>query len=198
MRRGARRLLLPLACLAACSNGTTQPVSTGWQVTVYYTAVESFHSGPRTQVRGCPQLDCEHGTDDLGSYPEDFVQAVEDEGTGRTTSNKYLNWSHDKGFWLDTAPRDANGRALQPFVSAAADGLNQGARVKLVSCGQIPRDTQQVCDKLKEADWVIKDAFTPGLGGHQHIDLYLGEESGPRFTESVWYTTFTQATLHIY
>ncbi|GLZ30255.1 hypothetical protein Lesp02_24450 [Lentzea sp. NBRC 105346] len=166
--------------------------SAGWTITVYYTAVESFHSGERKRVRGCPKIDCANGSDDLGSYPADFVEAVESEGTGRTASGKYLNWSHDSGFWLDTAPRDTNGGVLEPFVSAAADGLPKGARVKIVSCGQT-----DVCAKFRSASWVIKDSFTPGLGGTKHIDLYLGEENGPRFTESAWYTTFTQAVLLI-
>jgi hypothetical protein len=176
-------------------------VSTGWQVTVYYTAVESFHSGESRRVKGCPKIDCENGDDDLGTYPVSFVQAVEDEGTGRTSSGKYLNWSHDKGFWLDTAPRDTNGSALQPFVSAAADGVPQGTRISFVSCGHLPDGGQvdaKVCEKFKASAWVISDAFTPGLGGDRHIDLYLGEENGPRFTESTWYTTFAQAVLQIY
>nr|BFF24629.1 hypothetical protein GCM10025732_25940 [Glycomyces mayteni] len=35
----------------------------------------------------------------------------------------------------------------------------------------------------------------PGLGGDRHIDLYLGEETGPDFTESPWYTTLTNARI---
>ena len=54
------------------AHGTT----TGWTVTVYYTAVEKYHSGSSTVVTGCPRLDCQHGKDTLGAYPKDFVQAV--------------------------------------------------------------------------------------------------------------------------
>src|SRR5262245_13463064 len=59
--------------------------STGWEITVYYTAVEDFHIGADTDVTGCTKLDCKDGKDDLGTYPQDFVDAVKDEGTGRTS-----------------------------------------------------------------------------------------------------------------
>jgi hypothetical protein len=184
--------------LAGCAAGPPASSSTdGWQVTVYYTAVESFHSGPSVPVRGCPVIDCENGNDLLGTFPQSFAEAVEDEGTGRTTSGRYLNWSHDKGYWLDSAPRDAFGKPLQPFVSAAADGLRRGARIKLVSCGQTPVDGA-VCQKLVSSSWEIRDEFTPGLGGDRHLDLYLGEETGPRFTESPWYTTLSGVVLEVH
>ena len=32
------------------------------------------------------------------------------------------------------------------------------------------------------ANWTITDEFTPGLGGSRHVDLYIGEETGPGFT----------------
>jgi len=163
------------------SPGEVGTESVGWQVTVYYTAVESFHSGQAKQVTGCPQLECQHGRDDLGSYPKDFVQAVQDEGTGRITSGAhaggYLNWSSDTGYWLDTVPRNANGGTLEPFRSAAADGLAQGSRISLVRCGRTSEGTAvvpDVCAKLSGATWQITDAFTPGLGGDLHIDLYIG------------------------
>lgn len=189
--------------LAGCSAGPSASVWTdeGWQVTVYYTAVESFHSGPSVPVRGCQVIDCEHGNDLLGTFPQSFAKAVQDEGTGRTASGRYLNWSHDKGYWLDSAPRDAFGKPLQPFVSAAADGLRQGSRVKLVSCGQTPEGTNvdsAVCQKLASSSWEVRDEFTPGLGGNRHLDLYLGEETGPRFTESPWYTTLSEAVLEVH
>lgn len=194
--------------LAGCSAGQVGPPTSdapstaeGWQVTVYYTAVESFHSGPSVPVRGCRVIDCENGNDLLGTFPQSFAKAVKDEGTGRTASGRYLNWSHDKGYWLDSAPRDAFGKPLQPFVSAAADGLRQGSRIKLVSCGQTPEGANvdsAVCQKLASSSWEIRDEFTPGLGGDRHLDLYLGEETGPRFTESPWYTTLSEAVLEVH
>ncbi|MFD9706256.1 hypothetical protein [Lentzea sp. NPDC059081] len=189
--------------LAGCSAGQALPPTsgdTGWQVTVYYTAVEAFHSGPSAPVRGCPVIDCDKGSDLLGTFPQSFVKAVKDEGTGRTASGSYLNWSYDKGYWLDSAPRDSFGRPLRPFVSAAADGLTTGSRVKLVSCGRTPEGGDvdaAVCEKLMAASWEITDEFTPGLGGERHIDLYLGEETGPQFTDSPWYTTFSEAVLEV-
>ncbi|MET8761407.1 hypothetical protein [Lentzea sp. NPDC004782] len=202
------RWLWVVLILAGCSAGQGGPPTSsapstdeGWQVTVYYTAVESFHSGPSVPVRGCPVIDCENGHDLLGNFPQSFAKAVKDEGTGRTNSGRYLNWSHDKGYWLDSAPRDSFGRPLRPFVSAAADGLKTGSRIKLVSCGQTPEGTNvdsTVCQKLASSSWEITDEFTPGLGGRRHIDLYLGEETGPKFTESPWYTTLSEAVLEIH
>jgi hypothetical protein len=200
------RWLWVVLLLAGCSAGQAGPPTSGdtvegWQVTVYYTAVESFHSGPSVAVRGCPVIDCENGDDLLGTFPQSFVTAVKDEGTGRTVSGRYLNWSYDKGYWLDSQPRDSFGKPLKPFVSAAADGVKTGSRIKLVSCGRTPEGTNvdfAVCQKLASSSWEITDEFTPGLGGKRHIDLYLGEETGPRFTESAWYTTFSEAVLEVH
>jgi hypothetical protein len=202
------RWLWAVLVLAGCSAGQGGPPTSstgstdeGWQVTVYYTAVEAFHSGPPVPVHGCPVIDCEHGHDLLGNFPQSFAKAVKDEGTGRTTSGRYLNWSYDKGYWLDSAPRDSFGKPLRPFVSAAADGLKTGSRIKLVSCGQTPEGANvdsSVCQKLASSSWEITDEFTPGLGGQRHIDLYLGEETGPGFTQSPWYTTLSEAVLEIH
>lgn len=178
--------------------GTGGPA--GWTVTVYYTAVEQFHGGRFTRVVGCPRLDCTAGTADLGTYPESFVRAVHDEGTGRTTAGPYLNWSSDTGYWLDDAPRDSDGEPLRPFESAAADPgvLSRDTRFTITNCGtgegsdEVPR---MVCASLRAARWLVTDEFTPGLGGPRHVDLYLGEQTGPDFTESSWYTTLTGAAL---
>ncbi|WP_063775489.1 hypothetical protein [Actinoplanes rectilineatus] len=186
---------------AAPRTTTPSRISEGWEITVYYTAVERFHNDEDEQVTGCLTLDCSHGDDDLGSYPSGFVQAVQDEGTGQTTSGKYLNWSYDIGYWLDTEPRSSDGTTLQPFVSAAADPnvLPHGTRFTIADCGtqedgSAPPDT--VCDRLSQASWLITDEFTPGLGGNHHIDAYIGPETGPGFTDSDWYLTLVDATLH--
>jgi hypothetical protein len=50
---------------------------------------------------------------------------------------------------------------------------------------------------MRSARWLIKDEFTPGMGGARHVDVYIGEETGPKFTDSPWYTTLTGATLAI-
>ncbi|WP_212846924.1 hypothetical protein [Actinoplanes ianthinogenes] len=180
----------------------SRQVSGGWEITVYYTAVERFHSGEPTRVTGCPKLDCAHGDDDLGTYPADFVQAVTDEGTGRTTAGQYLNWSYDVGFWLDSAPRDTDGDRLTPFVSAAADPsvLPHGTRFRIAACGtqddgSAPPAT--ICATLRDAAWLITDEFTPGLGGSHHIDAYIGPETGPGFTDSPWYLTLTGAGITV-
>ncbi|WIM93419.1 hypothetical protein ACTOB_005396 [Actinoplanes oblitus] len=177
-------------------------VSTGWEITVYYTAVERFHTGEPTEVVGCPELECAHGNTRLGAFPADFVQAVKDEGTGRTTAGQYLNWSYDVGFWLDSAPRDTDGDRLTPFVSAAADPnvLPPGTRFGISACGRQDDGSAPpaaICAALRAAAWEITDEFTPGLGGSHHIDAYIGPETGPGFTDSPWYLTLTGAQLTI-
>ncbi|MFI9450217.1 hypothetical protein [Amycolatopsis sp. NPDC052450] len=198
---------LALAAASTIDRGDSgTEASTGWYVTVYYTAVESHHDEDPVPVTGCLVLDCERGDDPLGSYPEDFVKAVEDEGTGRIVSGRhagrYLNWSHDTGFWLDNAPRDSHGRPLEPFVSAAADPavLGDGRELRITGCGTAEDGTAidaGVCDRLRSASWRIMDEFTPGLGGDRHIDVYLGEETGPDFTSDPLYSSLHNATLEL-
>ena len=182
------------------TTGTPARISEGWEITVYYTAVERFHDGDPEQVTGCLKLDCKNGGDDLGTYPGDFVEAVHDEGTGRTEAGKYLNWSYDIGYWLDTQPRSADGTALTPFVSSAADPdvLAYGSRFVISNCGRQEDGSSPpaaTCAALRRASWRITDEFTPGLGGNRHIDAYIGPETGPGFTDSDWYVTFTGARL---
>ncbi|WP_436530909.1 hypothetical protein [Actinoplanes sp. HUAS TT8] len=190
------------ATTATATATPTGSPSTGWEITVYYTAVEDFHNGADTEVTGCAKLDCKNGTDDLGAYPADFVDAVKDEGTGRTSSGQYLNWSYDVGFWLDTEPRSSDGDRLTPFVSAAADPdvLPQGTRFTISGCG-IQDDgsspQEAVCAALRDGTWQITDEFTPGLGGSHHIDAYIGPETSEDFTNSDWYITLTNAQIKI-
>ena len=199
---------LLLAVLGASMVGTAcagPPAEDGWQVTVYYTAVESLHDRTASEeVIGCPTLDCSNGTTPLGRYPSTFVTAVKDEGAGRITSGpsqgRYLNWSFGEGYWLDDAPRDHAGRPLEPYRSAAADGVPDGTPVRLVDCGHTNGGgppSPRVCSALRGGKWEIRDGFTPGYGGDRHIDLYIGEENTPEFTRSEFYTTFDNATLQI-
>lgn len=190
-----------LAVVAGISRCESED-STTWTITVYYTAVETYHSGPMVPVVGCPTLDCVHGDTALGTYRRDFVEAVRTEGAGRTADGRYLNWSHDVGFWLDDAPRDAHGQPLRPFESAAADPevLPAGARFAITDCGRDEDGSSidpAVCARLRQAQWTVTDQFTPGLGGPRHIDVYIGEETGPRFTDSPWYCTLSGATLRV-
>jgi hypothetical protein len=181
---------------------TPAAISGGWEITVYYTAVEAYHDGEPERVTGCSRLDCAHGRDDLGSYPADFVAAVKSEGTGRTATGRYLNWSYDVGYWLDTAPRDTDGDPLEPYVSAAADPevLRHGTRFRIAGCGHQDDGSAPpaaVCATLRAAAWRIDDEFTPGLGGRKHVDAYIGPETGPDFTDSDRYLTLTGATLRL-
>jgi hypothetical protein len=183
----------------------TPTSSTGnWEITVYYTAVESFHKTPLVEVRGCLSIEGANCNKFIGNYPRSFKNAVKNEGTGRITSGanagKYLNWSYDTGYWLDTAPRGSYGNVLVPWQSSAADGVPRGTSFKVLNCGN--EGTQptnaQICAQWKAANWVMDDEFTPGLGGVRHVDLYIGEEDIPNFTrDSPKYTTATQATLSI-
>ena len=164
--------------------------------------MERFHDGEPEQVTGCPQRDCTDGDDDLGTYPADFVEAVRNEGTGRTRDSKYLNWSYDVGFWLDSAPCDSGGRQLRPFVSAAADPgvLPRNSTFEITGCGRQDDGSPaqaHVCAALKSATWTVTDEFTPGMGGNRHIDAYIGPETGPDFTDSAWYVSLTGATLRL-
>jgi hypothetical protein len=187
---------------AAAPSVTAARTSTGWEITVYYTVVEKYHHGAPTRVTGCPRLDCTGEHDDLGTYPADFVADVRTEGTGVTSDGKYLNWSYDIGFWLDTAPRDTDGDPLEPWVSAAADPsvLEDGARFRFADCGRQDDGSAvpaPVCGRFRAAEWRIDDQFTPGLGGPKHIDLYLGPETQEGFTDSELYVTLAGATLQL-
>ncbi|WP_238008606.1 hypothetical protein KZZ52_47665 [Dactylosporangium sp. AC04546] len=189
------------AVLPGLPSPTGSPVElSGWEVTVYYTAVASLHTGRAAAVTGCPTIDCTKGRDqrDLGRFPESFVEAVKDESTGKVADGRYLNWSYDTGYWMDTAPRDTAGRPLVPWVSAAADGdvLGQGSRFTILRCGTAGV-TAEVCATLKAPTWTIVDEFTPGLGGGKHVDVYIGEETTKNFTDSDLYTTLNGATLAI-
>lgn len=172
---------------------------------MYYTAVESFHSDAKVAVTGCLRRECSRGDASLGTYPGSFVAAVEQEGTGRITSGghagRYLNWSHDVGYWLDDVPVDSFGGELVPFSSAAGDGMAEGVRFRLV--GPLVDDAGEGLDphaaeRLLGAVWTISDEFTPGLGGPRHVDLYIGEEDRRSFeTTNPLYTTLRGVTVRV-
>lgn len=173
---------------------------TSWLITVYYTAVEHLHDSPPKSVKGHQDIGCEGRKVRLGSYAGSFVRAVIDEGAGLTRSGAYLNWSHDTGFWLDTAARDSHGGALRPFVTAAADPavLPRGTRFRIVDCGREDDGSaidDTVAHVMRAAWWEIADEFTPGLGGAHHLDVYLGEQTSTDFTESPWYVTMNDAII---
>ncbi|MDQ1396751.1 MAG: hypothetical protein QOG64_2010 [Acidimicrobiaceae bacterium] len=184
-----RALAAAAATTAANANANA---NAAWRLTTYYTAVEQYHRGPLTPVHGCPRRECEHGGDDLGRYPSDFVAAVKDEGTGRITSGpnvgRYLNWSYDVGYWLDTIPTDTNGDALAAFETAAADAVSlaPGTEFVIAGCGTQQGDPLEAdaCRRFQSSRWIVRDAFTPGLGGSRHLDLYIGEEDRRGFTDS--------------
>ncbi|MFX0575783.1 hypothetical protein [Nocardia nepalensis] len=195
----ATTLLMASPLASGCGLNTEYDEWNGWTVTVYYTAVESYHSGPTETVRGCGDLECTDANIEIGVLPQTFVDVVREEGTGRITSGdhagEYLNWSYDVGFWLDTEPRDTRGEPLHPFESAAADELEPGTRLRLIGCGTVDFESESVCSRFSAATWTIGDEFTPGLGGPRHLDVYVGEETSESFTEGPDFVTFTGATL---
>lgn len=179
--------------------------SEAYSITVYYTAVESFHTDPAQSVSGCLIRECSFGNSLIGSYPASFIKATKTEGTGRITSGanagKYLNWSVDVGYWLDTIPSDGYGGALVPFSTAAADAiaLPKGTQFRLVA-PLIQEDGSALdatsANRLLSATWLINDQFTPGLGGALHLDVYIGEEDRVNFTHtSPMYTTLSNVKI---
>lgn len=180
----------PAAATSGLPQATAQAPRT-WSLTVYYTAVESYHRGPMQPVTGCPlgALDCSNGITPLGSYPADFLQAVREEGAGRITegsdAGRYLLWDPDHGWSVDTAPRDAAGDPLQPFVSAATDdGIALGIDFRVLDCG-VETETgvalaPGVCHRIEAARWEVDDRNGEAAGGHD-IVLYVGEEDQPDF-----------------
>ena len=178
--------------------------SESYLITVYYTAVESFHTDAAQSVSGCLIRDCAFGNSLIGSSPASFIKATKTEGTGRITSGtnagKYLNWSSDVGYWLDTIPSDGYGGALVPFRTAAADAiaLPKGTQFRLV--GPLKLEDGSALDagsanRFLAATWLINDQFTPGLGGALHLDVYIGEEDRVNFTNSAMYTTLANVKI---
>jgi hypothetical protein len=179
--------------------------SEAYTITVYYTAVESFHTTAAQSVKGCLIRDCAFGNNVIDNYPASFIKATKTEGTGRITSGanagKYLNWSVDVGYWLDTIPSDGYGGALVPFRTAAADdiALAKGTQFRLVA--PLKQEDGSALDnasanRLLSATWLINDQFTPGLGGALHLDVYIGEEDRVNFTNtSPLYTTLSNVKI---
>ncbi|MEA2672358.1 MAG: hypothetical protein QOG45_2578 [Chloroflexota bacterium] len=173
----------------------------GWRLAAYYTAVESFHHGNPVPVTGCglDANECSNGTTPLGSYPDDFVARVKDEGTGRITSGRYagnfLAWDPEGGYSLDTSASDAAGNPLRPFVSAAADdGVPLGTHVKVLDCG-VDATTRQApgagdCARLSAPDWVVTDR-NGSPAGSRTLNLYVGEEDRTDFDRAVPYVIAT-------
>src|SRR5436309_1055531 len=100
-------LVLTISTNSVAPFSATTP-SGGWEISIYYTPVERYHTGVPKAVTGCLTITCKNGTAVIGTYPKDFVAAVKEEGNGRITSGahagQYLNWSVGIGFWLDSAP----------------------------------------------------------------------------------------------
>jgi hypothetical protein len=180
--------------------------SDGWELSVYYTAVEQFYTGPTRAVYGCLRYSCTGGNDLIGSYAADFLDAVKREGSGRITSGlhagAYVNWAIDAGYWLDSIPRDARGLPLEPYQSAAADvSIPLLTRFQVTTCGAGRRTGAPIavttCDGIRAATWAVRDRFAVGAAP-KRIDLYVGEEDQAEFiAKSPRVLASTGATLSI-
>lgn len=176
----------PRATAAPTATASPTPAPGAWTLAVYYTAVESFHTGPAQAVTGCrPGADeCSNGTDPLGSYPADFLDAVRSQGAGRITAGKYagryLTWDADSGYAVDTAALDQSDAPLRPFVSAGAGdpGIAAGTAFSVLDCG-VPADAAG-CARLRSANWVVTGTTRRAADAHT-VELYVGEEDGPGF-----------------
>ena len=188
----------------ASGSGTLLP---GFRVTVYYTPVESFHSGPSESIAGCPSPDCSSGPLPLGAYPSSFLAAVRMQGSGRLTSGpyagQYLHGSLGGSFWISPIPSDAYGSPVQPFETAAADDdvLPRGSRFRLVEplleSGGSPLPPA-VAARLLASTWNVQDHFEAGYGGALHVDLYVGEQQQADFTSSPFYLMLENTTLEVF
>ncbi|MEU5880462.1 hypothetical protein [Spirillospora sp. NPDC047279] len=176
-----------------------------WRVTVYYTLVEQYHGGKPKAVRGCLRFHCKWGKEPLGSYASEFLDRVKIEGAGRLTRGpqrgRYLNWSSSVGWWLDDTTRDSSGRPLRPWSTAAADRdvIERGRSFLITDCGTNDagrRISASTCARFRSVEWKVTDVFRPGWGGEHHADVYIGEETGPGFTKSPFYTELHGATLY--
>lgn len=183
--------------------GRTPVTSGGWTLLAIFTAVESYHlDGDAQQVRGCAlgaARTCGNGTSDLGTYPGDFVTAVEEEGTGRITTGRYvgnyLAWDSVRGFSLDTMPLDDNGAPLRAFASAAADdGIPLMTHIGVLDCGVDTATLEplppSICTRFSTPDWVVVDRSGDAAGSHS-LSLYVGEEDRPDFDFATAYVTTT-------
>ena len=176
--------------------------SLDWRLDLSYTPVQSYHHGQGVQVTGCPRASCASKAD-LGTYPSDFIEAVRAQGTGKLTSGthagKYLGWAAGVGYWVDTAPRGVRGDVLQAFSSAVSGTslLSLRTRVRILSCGldESGGSNTAVCDRLRAPAWSVVEV--PNPGPTRSLTLYIGLETGPKFTGSPWATTFSHAVLRI-
>lgn len=182
----------PAAPATHAASGALTPQPGTWEIEVYYTPVESFHHGALQTINGCgPKApdSCSQGKTPLGSYPADFLQAVQDNDDGLITSgpytNDYLSWDDDDGWSIDTTDLQDNDQPMQPWVTAGApDGIAAGTHFKVLSCG-VNNTTGKpiagnICQQFMAANWVVGDS-TGDPAGTRDVELYIGRETGPNF-----------------
>jgi len=180
----------------------TRDGSADWQLRLFFTATEAYYHGAPVRVRGCADLACPRGQVDLGRYPRDFVAAVRAQGSGRLDAGPhrggYLDWDAVRGYWIDTAPRAADGAPLRPFASviSSTPQLSAYTPLEVLSCGKGSRaGWAVVCARLRAASWSVATVAAPR--GERTVRLYVGTETRPGFAAGPWADTFQHAVLRV-
>lgn len=176
--------------------------SSDWSLRLYYTAVERFYSGGHKSLSGCVRPTCSGGLTYLGAYPATFLAAVRQQGSGEICSGRYtrhfLNWSSTIGYWIDTAPRTADGRQLRRFTSAESGTpqLSPGTALRILGCGAGSRPgSGGVCTRLQTTTWHV--AQVAAARPDRTIGLYVGLQTGSGFAASAWAGRFRHVLIRI-
>jgi len=180
----------------------TRDGSADWQLRLFFTATEAYYHGAPVRVRGCADLACQRGQVDLGRYPRDFLAAVRTQGSGRIGTGPhgggFLDWDAVRGYWIDTAPRAADGAPLRPFASviSSTSQLSAYTPLEVLSCGKGSRaGWAAVCARLRAASWSVATVAVPR--GKRTVRLYVGTETRPGFAAGPWADTFQHAVLRV-
>jgi hypothetical protein len=120
-------------------------------------------------------------------------QASSSDKRGAVSSDSVVAVSHNI---------DKGNEELPAFTPSQEAGVNhddrmdaRGDRGRAAGADGVPAG--RATARLRQTQWTVVDEFTPGLGGPRHVDVYIGEETGPDMTGSPWYMMLTGATLRI-
>jgi hypothetical protein len=192
----------PVAAPTSSAAALTRDGSADWQLRLFFTATEAYYHGAPVRMRGCADLACRPGQIDLGRYPRDFVTAVRAQGSGRIGTGPhrggYLDWDAVRGYWIDTAPRAADGAPLRPFASviSSTSQLSAYTPLEVLSCGKGSRaGWATVCARLRASTWSVATVAVPR--GERTVRLYVGAETRPGFAAGPWADTFQHAVLRV-
>jgi 3D (Asp-Asp-Asp) domain-containing protein len=182
-----------------------RPSSEGWTLAAYWTPVEREY--PREHLERLTGAD---GAVDLGTHDAGFVDDVAGRKGkaarrwGRVASpfangEEYLGWDGARRcFTTSSAPRDAMGKPLVPFVTMAADPsvVKPGTLVHIADCGTnagVAVDPQ-VAARLVDSAWVVTDT---GVSGRR-VDMYIGEQDRADMAASPFHLSLEGAMLRLF